>query len=276
MDLIFLGTGAGNGVPNFYCDCRVCKEAIEIPEFRRTRSSIVITGEKNVLIDAPPEISSQLQRENIRQIDHLFITHAHHDHCAGLGDIEIYARFFLKKKLPVVMSRETQEQLETIHGKLPEWMNLTLLYPNQVIQVGNTAYTALNVSHAEGTFGYLIDTQGSKTAYIPDTGPLPEETMDRLKGIDRLIIDATFYGDNWYPDQHLTVSQAVDVFEKIKAKALYLTHLSMHYATPVTSEEILSEIKAYKGKVRLATDGMRLSLEEPSVRNNNHTINITE
>ena len=262
MDLIFLGTGAGNGVPNFYCRCPVCKEAIKNPEFRRTRCAVVIKGQKNALIDAPPEISSQLLRENIRQIDYLFLTHSHHDHCAGLGDLEIYIRFFLKKKLPAVMSHTTMQELEIMYGQLSEWLDITLLSPGQSFQAGNATYTALNVSHSAGTLGFLIEYQGAKTAYIPDTGPLPKETLERLKGIGRLILDATFYGDNWYPDQHLSVEQSIDIAEQLNIEQLYLTHLSMHYSTPVTSEQILYEIRKFNGNVRLATDGMRLCLEE--------------
>ena len=95
MDLIFLGTGAGGGVPVFYCGCEVCREAMEDSRYCRTRCAVVVSGDENLLFDCPPEISTQLLREEISTIDHLFLTHTHHDHTAGLG-IWRYMYGFLK------------------------------------------------------------------------------------------------------------------------------------------------------------------------------------
>ena len=262
MELVFLGTGAGNGVPVFYCDCPVCAEARQSSHLRRTRSAVALVGEKNYLIDAPPELSSQLLREKIDRIDGLFLTHAHHDHCAGLGDLEIYARFHLRGKLPAAMSRETLEQLEQSHGSMAEWLEVTVIEPAQTVQVTGAAFTALAVSHSPGALGYLLQRDDFKAAYIPDTGSLPDATMSLLKGIDRLILDATFYGENWYPGQHLTVPQAIETGKELKVKDLFLTHLSMHYSEPVTSETLEREIARHNGSVHLAYDGLRMKMAD--------------
>src|SRR5208337_2853581 len=134
MELIFLGTGAGNGVPEFYCGCRVCKEATTNPRCRRTRCAVAISGKENLLIDAPPELSSQLLREQVTRIDCLFLTHAHHDHCAALGDLELYMRFFRKDKLPAAMSQSTLLDLEKRYGPVGEWMDVTFLEPGQTLE----------------------------------------------------------------------------------------------------------------------------------------------
>jgi phosphoribosyl 1,2-cyclic phosphate phosphodiesterase len=260
MELIFLGTGAGNGVPVFYCGCKVCREAEADPRCRRTRCAIAVTGEKNILFDAPPEITSQLLREKIDSVDYLFLTHAHNDHTAGLGDLAIYVRFFRGEKLPAFMSRETLTEIETRCGSVQDWLDVTVVEPGQLIIVGDLLVTALDVSHSAGALGYLISYQGSETAYVPDTGPLPDETMQRLADIDRLIIDATFSEDNWYPEEHLTIEAAVELGEKLAAGKLYLTHLSMHYTKPVTCAELEERFRQHNGKVNLAYDGTRLDL----------------
>jgi len=260
MELVFLGTGAGNGVPVFYCDCPVCAEAHASAQFRRTRSSVLIAGEKNYLIDAPPEISSQLLREKIKSIDGLFLTHSHHDHVSGMGDLEIYAKFHLKGRIPAFMSRETMEQLEQSYGSMAEWLDITIVEPEQPMNLSEFSITGLSVSHSPGTFGYLIANNNFKVAYIPDSGPLPVHTMTMLREIDRLILDATFYGENWYPKQHHTVQQAIDVGCELNVKKLYLTHLSMHYSEQVTNEMLEREIANYNGLVNLAYDGLRMLL----------------
>jgi phosphoribosyl 1,2-cyclic phosphate phosphodiesterase len=262
MELAFLGSGAGSGVPAFYCNCRVCAEALQDPRCRRTRCGIAILGEENLLFDAPPELSWQLQREQVQRIDRVFITHAHHDHTAGLGDLEIYARFYLRRRLPAIMSLETREELEKQHGPLADWMDITLLQPGQKLETSGASVIAVQVSHASGSLGFLILHEGRRTAYLPDTGPLPESTKTQLVGVDNLVLDCTFWGDNLYPNDHLAFHQTLQLGDELHAGTLYLTHLSMHYSQPVTSREIEESIAPYAGRVRLAYDGLRVALSD--------------
>jgi phosphoribosyl 1,2-cyclic phosphate phosphodiesterase len=262
MDLVFLGTGAGNGVPTFYCDCPVCDEAKGAERLRRTRSAVMIMGNRNYLIDAPPELSSQLLREKIKRVDHLFLTHSHHDHSGGLGDLEIYARYYLKGKLSAVMSWETLDELEKADDSVREWLEVTLIEPFHTQSYSGVEFTGLPVSHSPGTLGYMITTKNGRTAYIPDTGPLPEECKSLIRGVDNLVLDATFNGQNWYPAQHHSIQEAIETARELAVKRLYLTHLSMHYSKPVTSEALEREIVTYGDFVHLAYDGMRMKLAD--------------
>jgi phosphoribosyl 1,2-cyclic phosphate phosphodiesterase len=261
MELVFLGTGAGSGVPAFYCGCKACMEAFAEPRYRRTRCAITIMENKNFLFDAPPELASQLLREQIRTIDYLIFTHAHPDHCAGLGDLEIYTRFYRRDVLPAIMSRETLTQLEGSFESVNDWLDTSLLEPEQTMDLFGLKLTALEVSHAPGTLGYLLEHNGSRIAYIPDTGPLPRKTKTHLAGVERLILDTTFWGGNLYPNHHLSFKETVATAQELEVKELYLTHVSMHYAVPVTNGEIEQEIEQYNGQVNLSYDGLRLLLE---------------
>jgi phosphoribosyl 1,2-cyclic phosphate phosphodiesterase len=187
------------------------------------------------------------------------MTHAHHDHTAGLGDLAIYVRFFRGGTLPAIMSRETLVQLEMHYGSVQDWLEVTLVEPGQSISIGEVTVTALNVSHSTGTLGYLLDCRGSYTAYIPDTGPLPEESRRLLFGIDRLILDGTFWGENWYPQEHFSIAEAICTARELAVGKLYLTHLSMHYSKPVTCAELEDSFRKYGGNVCLAYDGLRMN-----------------
>ena len=259
MELTFLGTGAGSGVPAFYCHCAVCMEAAQDWRCRRTRCAICIQGAENLLFDAPPELRSQLMRERIGRIDCLFLTHTHFDHCAGLGDLEIYARYHRKDKLPAVMTHETWAQLKEREGNALEWIDTIFLEPGQMHQRSDVAVAALEVSHSSGCVGYLISSEHGRTAYLPDTGPLPQSTKSQLWRVNNLLLDCTFWGDNWYPDDHLTFEQTIQLAQEVEADTLYLTHLSMHYSQPVTSRQIEECIARYGGRVRLAYDGLIIS-----------------
>lgn len=261
MEITFLGTGAGNGVPEFYCNCNVCREAQLIPKWRRTRSAITISENQTFLIDAPPELSSQLLRENICQVDYLLLTHAHHDHSAGLGDLEIYSKYYMKTPLPAVMSHETMKQLEKSFPTLHSFLDINTIEPGHTLKISNISLTAIAATHFEGTLGYIIgNCLGNRIAYLPDTGPLSEISRKKLQKIEKLILDATFYGENWFPSEHHTLNEALSTAREVEAGELYLTHLSMHYSLPVTSKEIEAKIKAYGDNVFLAYDGMRIHI----------------
>jgi phosphoribosyl 1,2-cyclic phosphate phosphodiesterase len=158
------------------------------------------------------------------------------------------------------MSPETLEELERRHGSLEEWMDVVPLQPGGTLWRDGVSITGVEVAHSRGTLGYLIGTGTGRTAYLPDTGPLPGCTKDLLTGIDNLILDATFWEENWYPGEHLAFEQTVRTARELNVGVLYLTHLSMHYGKPVTSKEVEDIIKPYGGTVRLAYDGMRIAL----------------
>jgi len=102
-------------------------ETLAVPQYRRTQCAIAALGNKNLLFDAPPELASQLLREHIRAMDYLILTHAHPDHCAGLGDLEICTRFHRRDVLPAVMSRESLTQIEGGSESVNDWRDTTLV-----------------------------------------------------------------------------------------------------------------------------------------------------
>ncbi len=259
--LIFLGTGASSGVPSFYCGCRACQEALAEPFYRRTCCGLLIQGEANILVDAPPDLRMQLVREKIDHLDALFLTHSHFDHTGGLGELEFYVRLKRKDALPAYMSAETEYWLDSAYEFMKDCLAIqSFSAPAQTILDG-ISYTALEAKHAPGTLGLLMQTpSGRRVAYLPDTGPLPPSTFQQLRAVDILILDATFWGNNWMPETHHSVETAVQTGLALNARQIYLTHLSMHYDQPVTSQELEIYLKQFGDHVHLAYDGLKIDL----------------
>jgi phosphoribosyl 1,2-cyclic phosphate phosphodiesterase len=260
MELVILGTSAGAGVPLFHCGCKACQEAIGEQRYHRTRCAIALLGDENILIDAPPELAVQLSRNRITEINYFALTHWHYDHFGGLGELEIYVRLHRLNALPALMTHETWTQLEVSFGYMADCLDTKLLEAGQTVKAGEVHLTALEASHAPGTIGFLIESKGKRLAYLPDTGQLPDDTRKRLRGIEYLLLDTTFWGQNRLPYQHLSFNEAIAVGQELEVAQLYLTHLAMHHDTPVTNRELEEAIKPYGGRVRLAYDGLRLAL----------------
>ncbi len=258
--LRFLGTGAAGGVPSFFCICAACREAALEPRLQRTRSSVLISGKKNVLIDASPELRHQLLAADTRQIDGFILTHAHYDHSGGLGDIEFHARIDDLAPIPAYMSRASATWLEEAFGFMADCLAVHVVEPREEFIVDDMTYTVLEVTHSTGTFGLLAKTKRGRAAYIPDTGPLPPATLEAIREVDTLILGASFWGTNRLPEDHLSVEEALSIAQDVKPKHFYLTHLSMHYDSPVTNHELESYLASFGESFRVARDGLSIRI----------------
>lgn len=261
MQLIFLGTGAGCGVPSFFCGCAACQEASAEPRAWRSRCSLLIRGAANTLIDAPPELRAQLIRDRVSSIDHFILTHSHYDHTGGLGDLEFYVRVGRQQAIPAYMTAESQAWLQSAFGFMEDCLYTQTVGAGWQWELDGVTYTGLEVTHAPGTLGLLIQTPGGgRTAYIPDTGPLPAATLEQLRGIDTLILGATFWGRNWMPEDHLSVEEAVQIGRQMRPGRMFITHVSMHHDTPVTNRELESYLASFPDSFHLAYDGMCIEI----------------
>ena len=274
--LVFLGTGAACGVPTFYCGCKACEEARANPRARRTCCSIALIGTglgpggdaPVTLIDACPDVHTQLAREGIEDVERVLFTHEHFDHVGGVPQLEFYVRLKRKEPLPLYCNEETRAHLAEHDAFMADTFTLHPLEVGEALAFDGISYTPLAATHCPGCLGYLIEVspEASRTGqrvrigYLPDTGYPCPETYHALEGIDILIIDATFNEGNWMPTQHLSIDKAVELADELGVGHCYLTHLSMQFDEPLTTDELEAKLAALGTRTTAAWDGLRLDL----------------
>lgn len=256
----FMGTGAGCGVPAFFCDCPACQEARQSPKARRGDCGVMITGAQRTLIDTPPDIRQYLIRENVRSFDQLIYTHWHFDHVGGLGEMEYMIQLVTKELLPTYASQYTLDSIGNEFAYMMYALDRHPVEPFETLEFDGVKYTALPVTHAPGTYGYLIETDETRMFYACDTAKLPPETAERVRGVDVLAMDATFWKKNWSPQAHHSVQETIEEGLALDAKKIYLTHLAMHYAEPVTLAQLNEYLKQYDGRVEPGADGLSFAI----------------
>jgi phosphoribosyl 1,2-cyclic phosphate phosphodiesterase len=255
-----LGSGAGPGAPSFFCDCVGCREAREHPAAIRTRSgALLTTGGQQVLIDTPPDLRQQLLREQVSSVDTLFITHWHYDHFGGIGELEYYVK--LKRKRPITLYLPPSA-LALFHNAFPALEEIFAVHTWEFFRtyrLGEILITPLPARHSIETAGFMVSSPTARLAYFPDTAWLPPETLPLVQGCEYLICDATFSGENWFPDSHMSVAEAIELGQQAEAKTVILTHISVHYSQPLTTVE-LQQLLAGHPNVQAGYDGMMISL----------------
>ena len=77
----FLGTGAAEGIPNPFCNCRVCQNAREKKGNEiRTRSSFMLNDKVIIDMGADYFAQSVMCGVSFANIEHILFTHTHDDH----------------------------------------------------------------------------------------------------------------------------------------------------------------------------------------------------
>lgn len=252
----FMGTGAGCGVPAFFCECPACEEARSDPRAQRGDCGVMITGSTRTLIDTPPDIRHYFNREGVRYIDDLLFTHWHYDHVGGLGELEYMVQLVTKAQIATYASPYTLESIGREFGYMSYCLATAPIEPFEQVVIDDVRYTALPVTHAPGTYGFLIETEETSLFYASDTGKLPPETAERVRGVDVLAMDATYWKENGYPANHHSVQECIEEGLELDAGKIYLTHLCMHYSEPITLAQLEEYLTQYDGRVEPASDGL--------------------
>ena len=274
--LVFLGTGAACGVPTFYCGCKACEEARANPRARRTCCSIALIGTglgpggdaPVTLIDACPDIHTQLAREGIEDVERVLFTHEHFDHLGGVPQLEFYMRLKRKEPLPLYCNEQTYSWIEEHDAFMADVLDLRNIGLGDSVSFDGITYTPIAATHCPGCLGYLmeIEPESSHTgnrvrvAYLPDTAYPCPETYRAIEGVDILIVDATFNGGDWMPTQHLDVDKAIALADELGVGHCYLTHLSMQFDEPITADELDAKLAAHGTRTTAAYDGLRIDL----------------
>ena len=134
-----------------------------------------------------------------RDIDAILITHEHIDHIAGLG---VLSRRY---GIPIYTTEKTADAIQETKsvGKIPE----ELFHPicaEEAFTIKDLTVNPMHISHdAADPVGYRFSYGSSHAAVCTDLGTYNDYTVECLKGMDVLLLEANH-------DVNMLLSQAAD------------------------------------------------------------------
>ncbi|MEM6461651.1 MAG: MBL fold metallo-hydrolase [Pseudomonadota bacterium] len=239
-----LGCGSSPGVPRINGDWGACDPSN--PKNRRLRAALLIEqidpagNRTTIAIDSGPDFRAQMLAANVRRLDAVIFSHPHADHLHGIDDIRGFV-FAQGKRMPVYADHQTMKRLREgfdycfatppggnyppiVDGYLIDNVNAKLVIEGEG---GPIPILPLEQLHGDIiSLGFRI----GDLAYCSDVSGFPDGTVDRMKDLDVLIIDALQYRPH---PSHLSLSQALEWSQRLRPARTILTHMHipLDYAT---------------------------------------------
>ena len=240
MKFTFLGTGTSSGVPMISCDCFVCSSQDSRDKRLRT-SGMLEKGNTRIVFDTGPDFRQQMLRSGTKELHAVVFTHPHKDHIAGMDDIRAF-NFFMKKDMNIYGNRLSMDRVKVEFSYIFEAKD----YPGvpkvilheideRPFKIGDIELLPIPVMHKDmEVYGYRVE----NFAYVTDANYISEESMEKLQGLDTLVLNALRWQKHY---SHFTLDEAVEIIQELKPKKAYLTHMSHQLAPHQKVLEYLPE-----------------------------------
>ncbi len=217
----------------------------------------------DILLDAGTGVG-RLSFEELKCIDHVFLTHAHLDHIASLPFLVDTVGFVRTRPITVHALPEVITALQSHifnwmiwpdFTRIPDhdapWLTFRPLTVGESIQLDDRIIRPLPANHTVPAVGYQIDSGAASLVFTGDTTTNPAlwPYVNAIDNLRYLIIETAFCNrekEIAIASKHLCPSLLVDELAQLQRKAeIFITHLKPG-EVELTMQEILHSAAAYK------------------------------
>ena len=221
-------------------------------------------GREHWLLDAGPGTAQRLQAIGVSlfDLDRIFLTHYHLDHCLDLASILFALRMPQPSRTkplavygPPGLRRLYRRLNAAFHGWLtPRRYRLTLteLRDGARHRCGEAVMRVRRMRHSAPALGYRIETRRESVVYSGDTDACPA-IVALARGADTVILECSM------PDErkvagHLTPTECGRIAAQAACRHLVLTH----FYPVFRGYDIRRRVRAaFRGRLTIARDGIR-------------------
>jgi ribonuclease BN (tRNA processing enzyme) len=249
MEIFFLGSGTSIPVPG-----------------HSPAGLLVKAGEQNLLFDIGPGTLGRLSYAGIdySQIDQLLLTHLHPDHTLDLATLLLVFNYApgAERTAPfkITGGRDLGDFFRRMVQLYPEVEPVSFeLQFQQVFRdhfsIGGLELATAPTGHTPDSIAYRLSDGQNTIVYSGDVNP-NGELAQLAAGADVLISECSF-PSGWETEDHLNADTLGTLAQRAAIKSLIVTHCY----PPALAVDLAAQINSrYDGTVRLAQDGMHVSL----------------
>jgi phosphoribosyl 1,2-cyclic phosphate phosphodiesterase len=205
----------------------VCQSA-DLKDKRLRTAALLQVGGKNITIDCGPDFRAQMLRTGIDRLDAILITHQHNDHIIGLDDVRPF-NFRNNMDMPVYCTAPVETELKQRFAYIFESQNrypgapqvqIHRISKNQPFEVEGQQVIPIELMHGRMP---VLGFRFSNFAYVTDVRTIAEEELEKLRGLDTLVLSALHHREH---HSHLNLEQALDLIQQLAPRQAFLTHMS--------------------------------------------------
>jgi phosphoribosyl 1,2-cyclic phosphate phosphodiesterase len=219
-------------------------------------SAAVEVRDRVFLLDTSTDLREQAMRFELPRVDAVLYTHAHADHVHGVDELRVFNIRHLHE-IPCYGNADTVGRLknylqyifdEEYHESFRPF--LTIHEVGGPFVICEVEVVPVPLLHGKmPVLGYRI----GDFAYLTDTNRIPAASWELLEGLELLVLDALRPRPH---ATHFSLSEAVEVAERLKPERTVFTHVSHKMEHEETNKGL--------GKgMELAYDGMTFNLSDP-------------
>ena len=210
-----------------------------IPHPERTSSAYWLeTPGGYILLDCSASAPMRMAQERLpwHELDAIWISHFHMDHCGGLGPFFAgtkHAEQMKKREKPLtVFGPEGLKKLISNFNDVHNYRLLEQPFPVEIIEVKalepfeivrGVDATAMSTPHTDESHAiHIRDTDGTTFVYSADTG-FDDIVATLANRVDLFILECTYLKDKPL-EKHLELAEAMHLIRKAHPKRAMLTH----------------------------------------------------
>jgi len=243
MKVVILGTGTGMPVKDRGC-----------------AGVYVRAGREHVLLDAGPGTLRQLVRIGVTylDLDRIFVTHFHPDHCLDLVSILFAMRLpqpARTKPLVIYGPRGLKRLIRRLTAAYQGWIaprtyRLTLTELGETtLKLGGYAVRTKRMRHSTAALGYRLEAGGNALAYSGDTDTCPQ-IVQLGREADLLVLECSVTDERKVAG-HLTPTECGRIARAAGCRRLVLSHFYPVFSGYNIRQRVR---RSFQGSLTLARD----------------------
>lgn len=218
----------------------------------RTTTSLLV--DSDILIDGGTGIG-ELDRDEMAAIRHIFVTHSHLDHIAGIP--MLIDTVFEKTRTPIILHAR-EETIATLRNNIFNWevwpdftelpntinpvVKFEIMQPGEVVTLNQRRIEMIGVNHSVPGAGFRLQNGGKSFAFSGDTTSNDSfwQALNQHQDLDILIVESAFADEDVELSRkacHYCPQLLAEDLDKLDHRPeLYITHMK-----PGSEDRILEQ-----------------------------------